>query len=48
VPILTKSPEWSDGYGIRFGVTFIDYDTLERTPKKSALMIKDMIKERTI
>ncbi|CAH0057201.1 unnamed protein product [Clonostachys solani] len=40
--------EWSDGYGIRFGVTHTDYDTLERTPKNSALMIKDMIKERTI
>ncbi|KAG7431672.1 Beta-glucosidase 1B [Fusarium oxysporum f. sp. raphani] len=45
---LMDNLEWSDGYGIRFGVTFTDYDTLERTPKKSALMIKDMINERTI
>ncbi|ENH75636.1 Beta-glucosidase 1B [Fusarium oxysporum f. sp. cubense race 1] len=45
---LMDNLEWSDGYGIRFGVTFTDYDTLERTPKKSGLMIKDMINERTI
>ncbi|UPK99342.1 hypothetical protein LCI18_010277 [Fusarium solani-melongenae] len=45
---LMDNLEWSDGYGIRFGVTHMDYDTLERTPKKSALMIHDMIKERTI
>lgn len=38
--------EWSDGYGVRFGVTFTDYDTLERTPKKSALQLKGMFDER--
>jgi beta-glucosidase len=34
------------GYGPRFGVTYTDYDTLERTPKESALMLQGMIKER--
>lgn len=38
--------EWSDGYGVRFGVTFTDYDTLERTPKRSALLLKTMFDER--
>ncbi|KAJ6126768.1 hypothetical protein N7523_002380 [Penicillium sp. IBT 18751x] len=38
--------EWSDGYGVRFGVTFTDYDTLVRTPKKSALQLKSMFDER--
>lgn len=38
--------EWSDGYGPRFGVTFTDYNTLERTPKKSALLLKGMFAER--
>lgn len=38
--------EWSDGYGPRFGVTFTDYNTLERTPKKSALLLKHMFEER--
>lgn len=42
-PALT---EWSDGYGPRFGVTFTDYDTLERTPKKSAMVLKHMFAER--
>ncbi|XWW98400.1 hypothetical protein V2A60_006400 [Cordyceps javanica] len=38
--------EWSDGFGPRFGVTYTDYETLERTPKKSALLIQELIAER--
>lgn len=44
--MLTLFPEWSEGYGIRFGVTYTDYDTLERTPKGSALKLRSMIEER--
>ncbi|KAF5987596.1 putative beta-glucosidase [Fusarium bulbicola] len=40
---LMDNLEWSDGYGPRFGVTFTDYETLERTPKKSALMARILI-----
>ncbi|VUC24168.1 unnamed protein product [Clonostachys rosea] len=43
---LLDNLEWSDGYGPRFGVTFTDYDTLERTPKKSALLLNSMITGR--
>ncbi|CAG8009002.1 unnamed protein product [Penicillium salamii] len=43
---LMDNLEWSDGYGVRFGVTFTDYDTLERTPKRSALLLKKMFDER--
>lgn len=43
---LIPLPEWSDGYGVRFGVTFTDYNTLERTPKQSALLLKGMFDER--
>ncbi|KAL2838622.1 putative beta-glucosidase [Aspergillus pseudoustus] len=43
---LMDNLEWSDGYGPRFGVTFTDYETLERTPKKSALLLKDFISSR--
>jgi beta-glucosidase/6-phospho-beta-glucosidase/beta-galactosidase len=38
--------EWSDGYGVRFGVTFTDYKTLKRTPKKSAMLLKQIIQKR--
>ncbi|KFH44264.1 Beta-glucosidase 1B-like protein [Hapsidospora chrysogenum ATCC 11550] len=43
---LMDNLEWSDGYGPRFGVTFTDYDTLERTPKKSALLLREFITSR--
>ncbi|GAB0136371.1 hypothetical protein EsDP_00004672 [Epichloe bromicola] len=43
---LLDNLEWSDGYGPRFGVTFTDYETLERTPKQSALLLGHMFAER--
>ncbi|PHH66473.1 hypothetical protein CDD81_6948 [Ophiocordyceps australis] len=43
---LLDNLEWSDGYGPRFGVTFTDYDSLERTPKKSALVLRNLIRDR--
>lgn len=46
--IANSSEEWSDGYGPRFGVTYTDYKTLERTPKNSALMLKDMFAQRQL
>ncbi|KAH7309625.1 family 1 glycoside hydrolase [Stachybotrys elegans] len=45
---LMDNLEWSDGYGVRFGVTFTDYETLERTPKKSALVFKSLVEERQV
>ncbi|KAH7016667.1 putative beta-glucosidase [Ilyonectria destructans] len=45
---LMDNLEWSAGYGIRFGVTFTDYDTLERTPKDSASKIRGMIEDRMV
>lgn len=35
--------EWSLGYSKRFGIHYVDYTTLERTPKNSALWYKKVI-----
>ena len=35
--------EWAHGYGKRFGVVHVDYDTLVRTPKASALWYRESI-----
>ncbi|NAS12330.1 GH1 family beta-glucosidase [Poritiphilus flavus] len=35
--------EWALGYSKRFGITYVDYETLERIPKESALWFKDVI-----
>ena len=33
--------EWADGYGTRFGVTYVDYETQKRYPKKSGKWLVD-------
>jgi len=33
---LMDNYEWADGFSTRFGLTYVDYDTQERTPKMSA------------
>jgi beta-glucosidase len=35
--------EWHDGYGPRFGVIHVDYETMARTPKDSALWLREVI-----
>ncbi|KAH7041214.1 family 1 glycoside hydrolase [Microdochium trichocladiopsis] len=45
---LMDNLEWSDGYGPRFGVTYTDYDTLERTPKRSAAMLRGIVDARKV
>ena len=41
---VTFPPQLS-GYTCRFGVTYVDYKTLERTPKESAKFIKRFFEE---
>jgi hypothetical protein len=34
--------EWTEGYQVRFGVTYVDYDTQERFPKESSKFLKQV------
>ncbi|MEP7159311.1 MAG: family 1 glycosylhydrolase, partial [Chloroflexota bacterium] len=40
---LLDNFEWSLGYGKRFGVIAVDFETQRRTPKQSALWYRDLI-----
>jgi len=40
---LMDNFEWNSGYAKRFGIVWVDYATLERTPKASALWYRDFI-----
>jgi beta-glucosidase len=40
---LLDNFEWASGYGPRFGLVWVDYATLERTPKQSARWYSDVI-----
>ena len=41
---LMDNFEWAFGYGKRFGIVRVDYDTLERRPKDSYRWYRDLIK----
>jgi beta-glucosidase len=45
---LMDNYEWAWGYHKRFGLVRVDYDTLERTPKHSALEYKRIIGTRAL
>lgn len=40
--------EWAEGFTARFGLVHIDYKTLKRTPKTSALWYSDIIKNNLL
>jgi beta-glucosidase len=40
---LLDNFEWAYGYAKRFGIVHVDYDTQARTPKQSALWLRDTI-----
>lgn len=40
---LLDNFEWAEGYTLRYGIIRVDYDTLARTPKASAVWYRDYI-----
>ncbi len=46
VMLIRALLEWSAGYGPRYGIVHVDFETLRRTPKNSAYYLRDTMKER--
>lgn len=44
---LMDNFEWAEGYDKRFGIVHVDFKTLKRTPKRSALAYRDFIAAQT-
>jgi len=40
--------EWAHGYDRRFGIVYVNYTTLERTPKLSARFVQETIRSRSV
>lgn len=40
--------EWAKGYGQRFGIIWVDYETQQRLPKESALWYRDVIVNNSV
>lgn len=45
---LLDNFEWADGFSKRFGIHYVDFKTLKRTPKLSATWYKDVIATNTV
>jgi len=45
---LMDNFEWADGYSKRFGIHYVDFQTLKRTPKLSAEWYKTAIAQNTV
>ncbi|KAG2546599.1 hypothetical protein PVAP13_9KG034800 [Panicum virgatum] len=42
---LLDNFEWRSGYSSKFGIVYVDFNTLERHPKASAYWFRDMLKK---
>jgi beta-glucosidase len=38
--------EWAEGYKMRFGIVYVDYETQERTLKNSAIKFQEFLSAR--
>ena len=45
---LTDNFEWAEGFSSHFGLVAVDYSTLERKPRESAYMYREIIKRNEI
>jgi beta-glucosidase len=45
---LLDNFEWAEGYAKRFGIVHVDYQTLERTPKLSARVYREIISANSV
>jgi beta-glucosidase len=45
---LADNLEWALGYGPRFGLFYVDYKTLEWTPKLSASFYREVIAQNAV
>lgn len=45
---LMDNFEWADGYGLRFGLYYVDYQTQKRYPKLSAHFYRNVIEQNAI
>jgi beta-glucosidase len=45
---LMDNFEWADGYGLRFGLYYVDYKTQKRYPKLSAQFYRNVIEQNAI
>jgi beta-glucosidase len=40
--------EWMEGYGNRFGMVYVDFKTLKRTPKLSAQWFREAARRNAV
>jgi len=40
---MVDNAEWTDGLSMRFGIQYVNYTTLERTYKRSAMALCEFI-----
>jgi beta-glucosidase len=45
---LMDNFEWADGYSKRFGIYYVDFNTLKRTPKRSAQWYREVIARNSV